>query len=376
MRYKELLCRPAFSLFLIVFTAMVATAQTSEFTFQGSLKDGANAANGNYDFEFALYDSLTVGSQLGATLSRNAVAVSNGAFAVKLDFGGQFPGANRFLEIRVRLTGQPGITTLSPRQQISNAPYSVRSLNAANADNASNAANAVNAATSTNALQLGGVAANQYVLTTDARMTDARAPTAGSTSYIQNTASPQTASNFNISGNGTAGGTLGANIVNATTQYNIGGSRVLSVAGTSNAFVGVGAGAANTGFTNSFLEHWPVKAIRQPPETRSSAHLPVRATLRAITLFLVWQQVGITRVAAAMLSSAPRPVMQTRPVLPTLFLERSPARAIRRAAGTPFSELRLDWATQRPPTTLSSVLRPVKTIPPISMPSSVLRPAW
>ena len=46
------------------------------------------------------------------------MAVANGIFSVKLDFGSQFPGANRFLEIRVRLAGQPGITTLTPRQLV------------------------------------------------------------------------------------------------------------------------------------------------------------------------------------------------------------------------------------------------------------------
>jgi hypothetical protein len=41
--------------------------------------------------------------------------------------------------------------------------------------------------------------------------------------------------------------------VNTSTQYNIGGSRVLSVAGQDNLFVGVGAGSANTGEANSFF---------------------------------------------------------------------------------------------------------------------------
>jgi hypothetical protein len=49
----------------------------------------------------------------------------------------------------------------------------------------------------------------------------------GSGNYIQNTASLQASSNFNISGNGTAAGTLSGNIINATTQYNTGSNRVL-----------------------------------------------------------------------------------------------------------------------------------------------------
>ncbi len=231
-------------------------AQTTEFTYQGSLKDGAAAANGNYDFEFALFDSLSAGTQIGSTLTRNAVAVANGTFAVKLDFGSQFPGANRFLEIHVRTAGAGTFTPLAPRQSVGSSPYAVQSLYAAtavSATTATNAISAINATTSTNALQLGGLAANQYVLTGDARMSDARAPTPGSPSYIQNGAGTQTFSDFNISGNGTAGGTLSSNIVNATTQYNIGGNRVFSIGGTSNTFVGRNTGTITSGPSNSFF---------------------------------------------------------------------------------------------------------------------------
>ncbi len=241
--------RTASSVFIIIIFAIAVNAQTTEFTFQGSLKDNAAPANGNYDFEFALFDMPLVGNQIGATIPRNGVVVTNGIFAVKLDFGSAFPGADRFLEIRVRLAGQPGITTLGPRQLVNSAPYSVKSLNTDNAT------------TATNALQLGGVAANQYVVTTDPRMTDARPPTAGSANYIQNTTSPQTTSNFNISGNGTIGGDLAVggsftlNIVNALTQYNIAGSRVLAASSFfGNMFAGIGAGSAITsGGGNSFF---------------------------------------------------------------------------------------------------------------------------
>src|SRR6266705_3018258 len=76
---------------------------------------------------------------------------------------------------------------------------------------------------------------------------------AGSANYIQNTTSQQISSNFNISDNGTAGGTLSGNAVNSSTQYNIGGNRILSIAGTNNTFVGVNAGTNNSGHFNSFF---------------------------------------------------------------------------------------------------------------------------
>ena len=207
----------------------------------------------NYDFEFALFDALSGGTQIGSTLSRNGVAVTGGIFAVNLDFGGQFPGADRFLEIRVRPTGGGSFTPLTPRQPVSSAPYSVRSLNATAADTALNAANATNATTATNATQLGGIAAGQYVLTGDARLSDARNPLPNSGNYIQNTTSPQTSSNFKIWGNGIAGGTLWGNAVNSETYFYTGGIRVLSTDGTNNVFVGHASGVLNTGTGNSFL---------------------------------------------------------------------------------------------------------------------------
>src|SRR5262249_59156709 len=47
-------------------------------------------------------------------------------------------------------------------------------------------------------------------------------------------------------------GSFGANILNAATQFNLNGSRILGNAGTANLFAGVGAGGSNsTGVNNS-----------------------------------------------------------------------------------------------------------------------------
>ncbi|MCO6512756.1 MAG: tail fiber domain-containing protein [Aridibacter famidurans] len=237
--------------FATVFISAACLGQTTEFSFQGSLNDGSQPANGNYDFEFRLFSVPAGGSAIG-TLQRANVAVANGTFSVLLDFGSQFPGANRFLEIAVRQAGIGGYTILAPRQALTSTPYSVKSLSAATADSSTNA---INAQTATNALQLGGVAANQYVVTTDPRLTDARPPAPGSTNYLQNSASQQPSSNFNISGNGTAAGTLTANIVNANTQFDLNGSRVFGVSpGANNTFGGIAAGQANvSGSQNSFF---------------------------------------------------------------------------------------------------------------------------
>jgi hypothetical protein len=62
-------------------------AQTTSFTYQGSLSDGGTAANGLYDLQFTLWDSLSGGNQIGSTQTANAINVSNGVFSLTLDFG-------------------------------------------------------------------------------------------------------------------------------------------------------------------------------------------------------------------------------------------------------------------------------------------------
>lgn len=224
------------SVLFFAFSATVNNAQTTEFTYQGKLTDGGQTASGNYDFEFGLFDAETSGTAL-AVQQRLNVSVTAGIFSVKLDFGANFNGQARFLEISVRPAGSANaFTLLAPRQPFTSTPYAIQSLKAANA------------------AQLGGVDSNQYVLTTDPRMSDERNPAPNSANYIQNTLTPQTNSNFNISGNGNAGGKLSANTINSANSYNIGGSRVLGIAGSDNLFVGVGAGASNPiGNGNSFF---------------------------------------------------------------------------------------------------------------------------
>src|SRR6266480_925861 len=51
----------------ILLAAGVAFSQSSGFTYQGRLTDGGTAANGPYDLQFALFNSLSAGTQIGAT---------------------------------------------------------------------------------------------------------------------------------------------------------------------------------------------------------------------------------------------------------------------------------------------------------------------
>lgn len=223
------------------FNVSSAVAQTTAFTYQGKLVDNGNLANAAYDMQFKLFDATTNGNQIGATLTFDgnsgnppSVSVTNGIFTVTLDFGSAaLSGADRYLEIGLKPAGNPGgYQQLLPRQKLTSTPYAVQALKAT---------------TATNATQLGGVAASQYVVTSDTRLSDARQPLAGSDNYIQNTGVVQSA-DFNIDGDGTA------NLFNARAEFQIGGQHALSIRGNLNIFAGVGAGAANTtGFSNAFF---------------------------------------------------------------------------------------------------------------------------
>ena len=232
-----------FSIFFALLLAASGTAfgQTTAFTFQGKLTDASLPANGPYDLVFKLFDSAEGGTQIGTDIVIEDQNVAAGLFTVSLDFGqSAFSiGDPRFVQVSVRQGASTGaFTDLTPRQQITSAPYSVKSRRADLAGYSEIAGDSA---------ALGGVPPSQYVLTTDPRMTNERQPAAGSTNYIQNqNTSPQASSNFSISGTGTA------DIFNAATQYNLRTGAVLRAPG-SNLFVGFFTGASNTGSSNSFF---------------------------------------------------------------------------------------------------------------------------
>lgn len=248
---------------LFYFLAMAVIpviAQSTSFTYQGTLADGSQPASGSYDFEFRLYDSLTGGTQIGSSVITNGVNVADGVFTATLDFGGQFPGANRWLEILVRQsTGANandavlGATMLSPRQRLASAPYAVKSLSADTA------------ITATNATQLGGVSSSEYVVTTDPRMTDSRPPTAGSDDYIQNSPAFQPGSSFFVD-NGKAGS------FDAQSKYKLLGQTILqSQLGSGNLFVGRMAGndSAVSSSENSFFGEGAGSSINNLAQSNS-----------------------------------------------------------------------------------------------------------
>ncbi len=295
----------------IVVLACASQAQSTAFTYQGKLNDGGVPANGNYDFEFKLFDALSAGAQQDSTVTLSTVPVSSGVFTVNLDFGACptcFNGAARFLQISVKPSSGGSFTTLTPRQQITSAPYAIKSQNAASADGLSVAC--VNCVTSSQIQSVNGA-------TVSGAIPVASVP-AGSTNYIQNGATQQATSNFNISGNGTAGGSLSAAIVDATSHYRIAGLRAFTVNGlyndfitrsftATNTFAGDSAGLNTTpdpsptslqGKFNSFFGLGQARQIPLDTSTHSSAPRPANETQQeAIIPTSAFQLVSQTRVA-------------------------------------------------------------------------------
>ncbi|MBK9766208.1 MAG: hypothetical protein IPP63_03870 [Chloracidobacterium sp.] len=129
-------------LIAVVLCALFSVAirsQSSAFTYQGKLTDASLPANGQYDFQFGLYDSA---GTLLASGTLEDVQVTAGIFTVVLDFGSSLFTSNAAasLEISVR----PGIstgsyTTLAPRQTITSSPFAVKSVYSASSDSLSTA---------------------------------------------------------------------------------------------------------------------------------------------------------------------------------------------------------------------------------------------
>jgi Chaperone of endosialidase len=119
----------------------LAFAQATAFTYQGRLKDGTNPANGRYDFQFYLRDAGSDGNPISPTNNAGAVGVTNGLFTVLLDFGNQFPGNDRWLEMGVRTNGATSFVTLAPRQKLTPTPYAIFASTASNVSGIISAAN-------------------------------------------------------------------------------------------------------------------------------------------------------------------------------------------------------------------------------------------
>jgi hypothetical protein len=140
-----------------------AVAQGTAFTYQGQLSSAGAPANGSYDLTFTLFAGPSAGSPVTGPLTNLATSVDNGLFTVTLDFGQNFPGADRWLEISVRTNGGGAFATLSPRQALTPAPYAIYAAgaNAAGLSGTIGAANIANGSITSAKLTPSTITSNQ-----------------------------------------------------------------------------------------------------------------------------------------------------------------------------------------------------------------------
>ncbi len=108
----------------------VSAASAQPFTYQGSLSDGGQPADGVYDLRVTLLNNG--GGTVAGPLTFDDIAVSDGVFSVELDFGaGSFDGNARLLGLEFRDGGSAGgFTELLPNTPISPTPYALYALDA------------------------------------------------------------------------------------------------------------------------------------------------------------------------------------------------------------------------------------------------------
>jgi hypothetical protein len=103
----------------------------STFTYQGQLRNAGQLVNGNVDVRFTLWDSDVGGTQIGNTNSFTNYPLTDGRFALGLNFGtGAFNGDQRWVQVEFRSPAGFGqYLTLNPRDKIMATPYALYALN-------------------------------------------------------------------------------------------------------------------------------------------------------------------------------------------------------------------------------------------------------
>jgi hypothetical protein len=117
---------------LMVSLAMVGKAAPmgTAFTYQGRLIDANSAADGEHDFQFAVFDDPVPGvGIMQGYIDVNNLDVIDGYFTVELDFGSDvFKGDARWLEIALRpgdSNDPKAFVKLSPRYEVTPTPYAL-----------------------------------------------------------------------------------------------------------------------------------------------------------------------------------------------------------------------------------------------------------
>ena len=116
-----------------------AAPASGQVSYQGRLADGGNPASGSYDLQFRLFDAASAGNAVGGVIQQT-LSVQGGVFSTSLPLEpSSFPGADRWIEVRVRPTPAGGSAVpedaapfaILERQRIQATPYAFRALSAA-----------------------------------------------------------------------------------------------------------------------------------------------------------------------------------------------------------------------------------------------------
>jgi hypothetical protein len=201
-------------------TATAATASTINFQARLMNASGAIVPDGNYNVRFKLYDASSGGTNLwtedytatsGPGSSDVRVHVANGYLSVALGSVSSFSGSidwsqDLYLTMNIGGTGTgsfPGIGDgeMSPRIHLTAVPYAFKAGQSTQLASGNSTLSFTNPSNS-NTIALPDASGTVCLQSSSSC---GFAAGSGSTSYIQNTTSPQASSNFNISGTGIAG---------------------------------------------------------------------------------------------------------------------------------------------------------------------------
>jgi hypothetical protein len=138
-----------------------AAGSGTAFPFSGTLVQ----PNGNDDFQFQVYDSLTAGTSIAGPVIVASVMVIASKYSTRIDFGSNpFTGAARFLKISWRKTGTTTFTPLTPRVELVAVPYAL-GLRLPLSESTSSSGNAFGVANTGSGAGLTGSAASGYGVT-------------------------------------------------------------------------------------------------------------------------------------------------------------------------------------------------------------------
>jgi hypothetical protein len=126
---------------LLSFVALSpASAQSTAFTYQGSLDDAGAPASGLHDFRFKLWNAASGGLIVAPPVCVDDVSVVEGLFTTQIDFGAFATTAPRFIEVDVRrdtgltCSDATGFVVMAPRHQITAAPLATHANSAFSLD--------------------------------------------------------------------------------------------------------------------------------------------------------------------------------------------------------------------------------------------------